>query len=89
MKLLLCCKSTEIKTETSQESLSDLAFKYFKIGTSAGGARPKILVSENKLTKVIIPGDEYSEAYNHYLVKLFVDEQGGYNREKLSMDIIC
>jgi serine/threonine-protein kinase HipA len=40
-------------------------------------------VSENKLTKVIILGDEYSEAYNHYLVKLFMDEQGGYNREKV------
>jgi serine/threonine-protein kinase HipA len=78
-------KVLEIKTETSQESLSDLALlNIFKIGTSAGGARPKILVSENKLTKVIIPGDiEYSEAYNHYLVKLFMDEQGGYNREKV------
>jgi serine/threonine-protein kinase HipA len=40
-------------------------------------------VSEHKISKVIIPGDEYSEAYNHYLVKLYMDEQGGYNREKV------
>lgn len=70
-------KVLEIKTEASKESLSDLALlNIFKIGTSAGGARPKILVSEHKITKVIIPGDiEYSEAYNHYLVKLYIDVQ--------------
>lgn len=75
----------DVKTGTSEESLSDLALlNIFKIGTSAGGARPKILVSEHKETKVIIPGDiEYSEAYNHYLVKLYMNETGGYNREKV------
>lgn len=64
----------DIKTKTSEESLSDLALlNIFKIGTSAGGARPKIVVSEHKITKVIIPGDiEYSESYNHYLVKLYI-----------------
>ena len=51
-------KVLEIKSEASQDSLSDLALlNIFKIGTSAGGARPKILVSEHKLTMVIIPGD--------------------------------
>jgi serine/threonine-protein kinase HipA len=78
-------KVLDVKTGTSEESLSDLALlNIFKIGTSAGGARPKILVSEHKETKVIIPGDiEYSEAYNHYLVKLYMNETGGYNREKV------
>ncbi len=52
----------------------------FKIGTSAGGARPKILISENKKTKEIIPGDlEFSAAFNHYLVKLSIEESIGYN----------
>lgn len=75
----------EIKKDTSGENLSDLALlNIFKIGTSAGGARPKILVSEHKQTHEIIPGDiEYSDNYNHYLVKLFMDEAGGYNREKV------
>jgi serine/threonine-protein kinase HipA len=69
--------------------LSDLALLNILRLELARGARPKILVSEHKITKVIIPGDiEYSEAYNHYLVKLYMDEQGGYNREKVSMDII-
>src|ERR1700744_6351853 len=37
----------------------------FKIGSSAGGAGPKILVSENKQTGQIIPGDiEYAGDYN-------------------------
>jgi len=38
-----------------------------KIGTSAGGARPKILVSENKNTGHLIASDlETSDEYNHY-----------------------
>lgn len=78
-------KILNIKKDTSAENLSDLALlNIFKIGTSAGGARPKILVSENKQTQVIIPGDiEYSKEYNHYLVKLFINEGDGYNREKV------
>jgi serine/threonine-protein kinase HipA len=52
------------------------------MGTSAGGARPKILVSEHKETGLLKAGDlEYSEDYNHYLIKLSVDE--GYSKEKV------
>jgi serine/threonine-protein kinase HipA len=78
-------KVLDVKTDSKEENLSDLALlNIFKIGTSAGGARPKILVSEHKETKAIIPGDiEYSNHYNHYLVKLYMDESGGYNREKV------
>src|SRR5690606_18250506 len=54
----------------------------FRIGSSAGGARPKILVSEHKTQGTIIPGDmECSEDYDHYLVKLAVDETVSYSRE--------
>lgn len=56
----------------------------FKIGTSAGGVRPKILISENKHTKEIIPGDiEYSDDYAHYLVKLNLDDEPAYSREAI------
>lgn len=69
----------DVKNETSGEALNDLALlNVFKIGTSAGGARPKILISEHKETGKIIPGDiEYSDAYNHYLVKLCMDDEWG------------
>lgn len=54
----------------------------FKIGTSAGGARPKILISEHNTTGAIIPGDITCSAdYTHYLVKLGIDEDLHYSRE--------
>ncbi|ANW95827.1 phosphatidylinositol kinase [Wenyingzhuangia fucanilytica] len=78
-------KVLDVKNETSGKSLNDLALlNIFKIGTSAGGARPKILISEHKESGNIIPGDiEYSKDYNHYLVKLCMDEEAGYNKEKI------
>jgi serine/threonine-protein kinase HipA len=80
-------KVLNLKNETSEKELSDLALlNIFKIGTSAGGARPKILISEHKETGKIIPGDiEYSDAYNHYLVKLCLNEENDkeYNKEKI------
>ena len=78
-------KVLDVKSETSGEALNDLALlNVFKIGTSAGGARPKILISEHKESGKIIPGDiEYSDQYNHYLVKLCMDEEWGYNKEKV------
>lgn len=74
-----------LKNETTAEALNDAALlNIFKIGTSAGGARPKILISEHRETGKIIPGDmEYSNAYNHYLVKLCMNEEWGYNKEKV------
>ena len=78
-------KVLDLKTSTEEKGLSDMALlNIFKIGTSAGGARPKILVSENKLTGKLIPGDlETSEEYNHFLIKLSVDEDQGYSKEKI------
>lgn len=78
-------KVLDIKSETSGEALNEAALlNVFKIGTSAGGARPKILISEHKETGKIIPGDvEYSEDYNHYLIKLSMNEEWGYNKEKI------
>jgi serine/threonine-protein kinase HipA len=55
----------------------------FKIGTSAGGARPKILISEDKKTGKIIAGDlTFSDEYAHYLVKLNLEDEP-FNREKI------
>lgn len=80
-------KVLDLKNETSGKELSDIALlNIFKIGTSAGGARPKILISEHKKTGEIISGDiEYSDDYNHYLVKLCLNPEGGkeYNKEKV------
>lgn len=72
-----------LKNASKQKSLDDQALiNIFKIGTSAGGARPKILISENKKTGKVIPGDlEYSDDYNHYLVKLAMDAEINYPRE--------
>ena len=79
-------KVLDLKKETSEKEFSDLALlNIFKIGTSAGGARPKILISQHKETGSIIPGDiEYANHYNHYLVKLYIEEQeNNYNKEKI------
>lgn len=78
-------KVIDLKTSISEKGLSDKALlTIFKIGTSAGGARPKILVSEHKETGKLIPGDlEFSDEFNHYLVKLSVDENQGYSKEKI------
>lgn len=78
-------KVWDLKNETAAEALNDAALlNVFKIGTSAGGARPKIIISEHKETGSIIPGDiEYGRDYNHYLVKLSMNEEWGYNKEKV------
>jgi len=68
----------------SEKGLSDATLlTIFKIGTSAGGARPKILVSENKHDGALIPGDlVISDEYHHYLIKLDIEENKGYSKEK-------
>jgi serine/threonine-protein kinase HipA len=80
-------KVLDLKNETSGKDLSDISLlNIFKIGTSAGGARPKILISEHKKTGEIIPGDiVYSDDYYHYLVKLCMNEENEkeYNKEKI------
>ncbi|WP_010521127.1 type II toxin-antitoxin system HipA family toxin [Aquimarina agarivorans] len=78
-------KVLKLKQDTSGATLDELSLlNIFKIGTSAGGARPKILISEHKETGKIIAGDrETSEDYNHYLVKLHLDDSDGYNKEKV------
>jgi serine/threonine-protein kinase HipA len=78
LKLVLSNKQTLSYDKLNSDSL----LNFFKIGTSAGGARPKILISENKETGAIIPGDiDFSEEYNHYLVKLSIDVSVTFNRE--------
>ncbi len=78
-------KVLKLKEDTSGAALDELSLlNVFKIGTSAGGARPKILISEHKKTGKIIEGDrETSEDYHHYLVKLHLDDNDGYNKEKV------
>ena len=73
----------DLKNSTKQNKLTNQSLiNIFKIGSSAGGARPKILISENKKTGKIIPGDlETSDDFNHYLVKLAIEEEIDYPRE--------
>jgi serine/threonine-protein kinase HipA len=75
----------ELKEHTQAHGLNNEALlNVFKIGSSAGGARPKILISEHKKTGDILPGDiNYSAEYNHYLVKLSIEDNLGYNREAI------
>jgi len=76
-------KVLKLKEDTKGENLDELALlNIFQIGTSAGGARPKILISEHKESGEIIAGDRaISNNYNHYLVKLHLDDSDGYNKE--------
>lgn len=54
----------------------------FKIGTSAGGMRPKILISQHKEDGTVIPGDlVFDDCYDHYLVKLGLDEEASYSKQ--------
>ena len=78
-------KVLKLKEGTTGKDLTELSLlNVFKIGTSAGGARPKIIISEHKETGGIIAGDrEISDHYNHYLVKLHLDDSDGYNKEKV------
>jgi serine/threonine-protein kinase HipA len=85
-EIVAIVKKVLIQKESNQGYKLDHAslLTLFKLGSSAGGARPKILIAENKQTGTIIPGDiVISEDYHHYLVKLNIDEQLSYSREKL------
>jgi serine/threonine-protein kinase HipA len=75
----------EHKTNTNEAGLDDTSLlNIFKMGTSAGGLRPKILVARNKVTGATIPGDiVYNTNYDHYLIKLDTGEQPEYSREVL------
>lgn len=73
----------DLKESTKENQLnSEALLNIFKIGTSAGGARPKILISKHRKTGKVIPGDvEYSNKYEHYLIKLSMDNESEYQRE--------
>lgn len=75
----------DLKAKTAAAQLNHEALlNIFKIGTSAGGARPKILISESKLDGSIVPGDiHFSDDHEHYLVKLNLDDEGPYNPEMM------
>jgi serine/threonine-protein kinase HipA len=78
LKEVLQAKDEQHESTLNHDSLLNI----FKIGSSAGGARPKILISEHKTTGEIIPGDlNHSSEYNHYLIKLHLDDELDYSRE--------
>ena len=77
--VILKQKQELIESKFNHESLLNI----FRVGGSAGGVRPKIIVSQEKRTGKLTPGDiNYSAEYDHYLVKLAVDDQS-YPAEKI------
>jgi len=80
----LAKRIVQMKSLVSGEGLNhESLVNMFKLGTSAGGARPKILVSENRSTGELVPGDvNVPDGYAHYLVKLAVDDET-YPRERI------
>ncbi len=80
LKQVLNLKDNTKGTSFNQETLLTI----FKIGSSAGGARPKILISEHKKEGIFIPGDlNHSDEYIHYLVKLSIEDELGYSKETI------
>jgi serine/threonine-protein kinase HipA len=78
LKEVLQAKDEQHESRLNHEALLNV----FKIGSSAGGARPKMLISEHKTSGEIIPGDlNHAFEYNHYLIKLHLDDELGYSRE--------
>lgn len=73
------------KTEVEGSKLNSKSLlNVFKIGTSAGGVRPKILISEHLYNGQIIPGDiTVSADYKHFLVKLNLEEDQNFPREQI------
>jgi len=65
----------DLKPELGTQGLShDSLLNMFRIGASAGGARPKILVAEHIESGALIPGYlNYSSDYNHFLIQLAID----------------
>jgi serine/threonine-protein kinase HipA len=80
LKQVLNLKEQRTGNTFNHESLLNI----FKIGTSAGGARPKILIAQHKQDGHILPGDLLvSDEYDQYLVKLHIEDEWRYNREVL------
>ena len=71
------------KMKASQDELNTKGLlNIFKMGSSPGGARAKLLIAEHKESGEIIPGDiVHSQDYYHYLIKLAIDEDNSYPRE--------
>ncbi len=74
---VLIQKRTSNKSQFNTKALINI----FKLGTSAGGARPKILIAEHKENGQIAPGDiTVSKDYKHYIVKLHLENEKMYNQ---------
>lgn len=70
-------KVLDVKSSVHEKKIDeDALFNIFRLGTSAGGARPKILVSQNRKTGELIPGDiNTSSDFQHLIVKLAIGDK--------------
>lgn len=72
---ILTDKKDAAFAEMNHENLLNV----FKIGSSAGGVRPKIIISEHKESGLIYTGDVFtSDAYRHYIVKLDLESEAAH-----------
>lgn len=72
---ILTDKKDAAFAEMNHENLLNV----FKIGSSAGGVRPKIIISEHKENGLIYTGDVFtSDAYRHYIVKLDLESEAAH-----------
>lgn len=80
LKEILAEKETLSPEFANTEGLLNL----FRIGTSAGGMRPKILVARHHKTNQILPGDLlYGPHHNYFLVKLNLENDPSHPKETI------
>jgi len=80
LKEILADKESLMPEIANAEGLLNL----FRIGTSAGGMRPKILVARHRKTNQIMPGDLlYGPHHDYFLVKLNLENDPSHPKETI------
>jgi len=69
---------------TPENANTEGLLNLFRIGTSAGGMRPKILVAKHRKTQQILPGDLlYGPHHDYFLVKLNLEDDALHPKETI------
>ena len=74
----------EKESLTPENANTEGLLNLFRIGTSAGGMRPKILVAKHRKTQQILPGDLlYGPHHDYFLVKLNLEDDPLHPKETI------
>jgi serine/threonine-protein kinase HipA len=74
----------EKESLTPENANTEGLLNLFRIGTSAGGMRPKILVAKHRKTQQILPGDLlYGPHHDYFLVKLNLENDPLHPKETI------